>query len=569
VTNRGRYTAPRRRSLLAGHGLVARARDVTVGPSTWRSWTSARSSWRCGRRAAWELPAGAAARSDRQVSWAIACVAVPVATLSAVATVPALRHWFVVPVSLCGLLILPDTIDWCRRRLDPLDPQGLVGLLGTYFFYISPLLYVVLDYWAKYVRGPDDWRAALGHMAILNVLGLLMYRLILVPRVRTFVTLPATDKTRLRSIAIAIAVVGALALAGLVVSMGGPASYLQTMADGRNQLKGVGFAMLWAGALPMAGLVLVLTRHRAALRRRPALLVPLLVAYLVTELIVGGLDGSRSHTVWCLIIGIGLCHLLVKPVRRSTIAVLAVFGLAFLYFYGFYKAAGTEAFEAIDRGVSLSQLSTQTGRNLQSVLLGDLGRADIQALVLYRQQEGAAPLAHGLTYVGDLTFMVPDSLGLGRIPSKVEAGTDMLHGEGAYAPTFDFKSSYVYGLAGEALLNFGPAGAVLAFVPFGVVVRGVASLHRTSVSSPESIGAAIATPSLTLAAVLTLTSDLDNLAWFFLNYTFVFLVMALGSRVAHPRRMLLPARALPATGASLRPPEPVRHLGSRVPRTGR
>src|SRR3712207_6345446 len=128
----------------------------------------------------------------------------------------------------------------------------------------------------------------------------------------------------------------------------------------------------------------------------------------------------------------------------------------------------------------------------------------------------------------DLTFLVPDSLGLGRIPDKIEAGTDTMYGEGTHTP--DFQSSYVYGLAGEAVLNFGPAGAVVAFLPFGLLVRVSASFYRRCRTSPDAPGIALLAPGISLGTALFLTSDIDNVTWFFLNYLFYGSVLAVGSR---------------------------------------
>jgi|tagenome__1003787_1003787.scaffolds.fasta_scaffold20935771_1 hypothetical protein len=493
----------------------------------------------------WPATAASPARGDapragrpspsggRAVSWVVGTVVIGTTTATAVVLQPALQHWYLVPVALSGVLIIPDAVDWARGRLDIFDPQALVGLLGTYFFYAAPVLHVVLDYWAKYVDGPTDWRDALGRMAVLNVLGLMVYRTVLAPRIsasrRPF---PPTDVRRLLRLAGAVAVVGALGFVSLVASLGGPAGYLSTMADDREALKGLGYAQLIATAFPAALLVLVLVRYRESLRRHQMTLVPILAAYVAAELLVGGLDGSRSHTVWCLIIGVGLCHVLIKPIRRPALAVLAVLLVAFMYFYGFYKSGGSRAVEALGEGASLSDLSESTGRDMRSVLLGDFGRADIQALLLDREEQGRAPIAHGLTYVGDLAFLAPDSLGLGRIPNKIDAGTNLIYGNGTR--TSDFHSSYVYGLAGEGILNFGAPGAVIVFLPFGLLLRAASSFYRRCRGADRAPGIALLAPGISLGATLMLTSDVDNLMWFFLNYVFFAVVLAVGSLSTRP-----------------------------------
>jgi hypothetical protein len=466
---------------------------------------------------------------DRQVSWAVGTAIVLITTAVAVTVAPALRHWFIVPVTMCGILVIPDAVHWARRRLDTFDPQAMLGLLGTHFFYVAPLLHVLLDYWAKYIDGSDDWRHALGQMAVLNVLGLLLYRAVMAPRIEVSTApLPGTDFRRLSGLAAAFVVVGALGFALLVQSMGGLAAYVAAMADERQQLAGLGPALLAAKIFPTAALVLVLVRFRGSLRERPAILFWILPAYVLAELLIAGLGGSRSHTVWSLVIGVGLCHMIIKPVRRRALAVLTLVLVAFMYFYGFYKDYGTKAIESFREGVTLDELSTETGRDLPGVLLADLGRADVQALVLERHREGVAPLRYGTTYAGDLTFLVPDTVGLTQVPDKVLAGTELIYGQGTYGP--DFKATLVYGLAGEAILNFGSPGAVLSFLPFALVMRRVSAFYRRCLAVPDSIGLKLLAPSLSLGATLILSSDWDNLGWFFLNYVAVLAVLALASR---------------------------------------
>ena len=107
-----------------------------------------------------------------------------VAFLAVVATVAGfsfasnrLVHWFIIPISICGILMGADAVDWFRGRLDLYDPQGLIGILGFHFFFIAPLLHVLWDFYMHEVSPPPDWRDWLGYMGVLNVIGILCYRL--------------------------------------------------------------------------------------------------------------------------------------------------------------------------------------------------------------------------------------------------------------------------------------------------------------------------------------------------------------------------------------------------------
>ena len=85
-------------------------------------------------------------------------------------------HWFVLPVWMCGVLVVADAIDWFRGRLNVFDPIGVLGPLGLHFFFVAPLVHVYSDYWMSSVSAPGDWRDWLGGMAALNFMELLVYR---------------------------------------------------------------------------------------------------------------------------------------------------------------------------------------------------------------------------------------------------------------------------------------------------------------------------------------------------------------------------------------------------------
>ena len=60
-------------------------------------------------------------------------------------------------------------------------PGTDVNLVNAHRFtqqiFFAPLLHVYRDYWMPEVVPPPDWRDWLGYMAVLNVIGLLVYRI--------------------------------------------------------------------------------------------------------------------------------------------------------------------------------------------------------------------------------------------------------------------------------------------------------------------------------------------------------------------------------------------------------
>jgi ABC-type polysaccharide/polyol phosphate export permease len=121
---------------------------------------------------AWEEEDGAALETARQTSLhrrmypqdgnlndaAIAGVIGVVLTgLFAMAT-PAVLHWFLLPVWICGMLIGKDGVAWVRGKMDIFDVKGMVGIVGYHFFFLSPVLWIFYEGQPKEMPIPEDWR---------------------------------------------------------------------------------------------------------------------------------------------------------------------------------------------------------------------------------------------------------------------------------------------------------------------------------------------------------------------------------------------------------------------------
>jgi hypothetical protein len=195
-----------------------------------------------------------------------------------------------------------------------------------------------------------------------------------------------------------------------------------------------------------------------------------LAALCAVQMYFGGLRGSRSETVELFFWVVGCIHLLVRPVPRRMIYVGCVFLYAFMYFYAFYKAMGKDATEAYTASAEdRAYLERKTNKTTKGLLLGDFGRADLQAYILFRAMNDGKDLdyAKGRTYLAALSLWVPRSILPERPDSKLKEGTEFQYGSG-YDP--NFPSSRVYGIATESILNFGPIAAPFAYAALGVFV---------------------------------------------------------------------------------------------------
>jgi hypothetical protein len=383
------------------------------------------------------------------------------------------RHWFLIPVAICGLLMGTDAIEWLRGRLDLYDPVGLIGILGFHFFFLAPLLHVQWDFWMHEVAPPADWRDWLGYMGLLNVIGLICYRF-----ARRFIeSRPAVhekiwdfDQSKLRIFLPLCILVSIVLQTWVYMRMGGISGYMDARINDPSQFIGFGWIFMISESAPILVAFLVIATLRT--RKVSWFLAGLSLAGLFgLQMLFGGLRGSRSETVLLLFWVVGCFHFLVRPVPRKLVYVGCIFLFAFMYFYGFYKDMGAKATEVFSNADEREQMAEQTGRTAEAIALGDFGRADVQAFILFRLMNDGPDFtyAKGRTYLGALALLVPSAILPNKPETKLKEGTEIETGTGGYVPGV-LWSSRVYGLAGEAMLNFGPISVPFAYALFGLFV---------------------------------------------------------------------------------------------------
>jgi hypothetical protein len=394
-----------------------------------------------------------------------------------------IAHWFLVPVLLCGVLIGIDAVDWFRGRLDIFDPAGIIGLLGVHFFFLAPLLHVTWDSWMRYINPPPDWRDWLGGMAVVNTAGLVLYQC---ARRRAAVWGQHTRKEAfwqlnrnllLWAAGCALMLSGALQI-WVYAQQGGIIGYIEQFSraildpESSSGFKDMGWIFMVSESFPILGMVYFAVSVGRLRTARTWLVIGLIMfGFFALQMLFGGLRGSRSNTVWALFWAAGIIHFWVRPLNKTLVFAGVCFLVAFMYFYGFYKGLGKDAWTVFEAGAIPAEASIKTGRTLDGMLLGDLGRSDVQAFLLYRlsMPDRDYQYAWGRTYLASATLLIPRALWPARPPGKVKEGTEVQYGAGSW-DEHKWNSSLVYGLAGEAMLNFGPLAVPFAYLIFGVIV---------------------------------------------------------------------------------------------------
>ena len=435
-----------------------------------------------------------------------------------------MAHWFLGPVLLCGVLIGQDAVEYLRGRLDMFDPVGIIGLFGVHFFFLAPLLHVAWDsYLEPYIDQPTEWRVWLGWMALINAAGLCLYqgarrRAVLWGGDSPPRTMRRMDRRRMLAGCVLGLVISGVLQAWFYASHGGVMTYIDTItanvgvAEEDQADRGMGIVFMVSESFPILAILLfAVLAERRKYARGLAIVLIALTAFFVLKIFFGGLRGSRSNIVWGLFWAAGIIHVWVRPMSRQLVATGLCFMVAFMYLYGFYKGLGREAFAAYEDG-SLTQKSK---RSMDTMLLGDLGRADVHAFLLHRilREDSDYQLGWGRTYIGALGLLIPRQFYPHRMPIKTMEGTDAFFGAGTY-DAGKWYSSKVYGIAGETMLNFGPWLVPFAYLLFGLVIGRLQRFLRRIDRSDARL---LIYPFLVNWCFSILQSDSDNLIFNFIK----------------------------------------------------
>jgi hypothetical protein len=428
---------------------------------------------------------------------------------------PAVIHWFLIPLIACGTIAGVDMIRWIRGRLDLFDPKAVIGFLTFYGCFVTPMLHVV---WDRFGVNNDlllggDWRNWLGAMAVLNAASLLVYRTshnyIFNYTARSTITWKF-DKKRFHfffSLALACSVAGVYAFFSLLNGIPG---MVKSFEENLQAYTGKGWLLVFAWPLSVLCFIILIYvwTNRELHRRRPASIgIALVCAFGLSQFILMGWYGSRSATIWAMFWMAGIIHYRVDRLSRKVVAVGLVFLIAFMYFYGFYKDQGRTAFGVIE---SPSAWTQPTGyRDIKLLLLDDLARADVNAYILYDLVKFPKDYDYrwGLTYIGAPSFLVPRFLWPNRPNYKVDAGTEATLGKSS-----SYDSMRVYGLTGEALLNFGPWGVLPAYAIYGACL----GWYRRKLTSWDPADArTFLAPLVTILFATAFIADSDNVLFLF------------------------------------------------------
>jgi hypothetical protein len=455
-----------------------------------------------------------APREGLRGDYAAATAAVGVIVLLSLAWSKAAFHWFLLPAGACGILAGVDVVRWLRGKLDVFDPRTVVGCLAFYGFFVAPILHSV---WDIYGVGNEmllwgDWRPWLGAMACLNALGLIAYRCAhnwMFNRAVPTATRWEMNRDRFYpvfALGLASSVAG---VAAFLWQLGGISGLLDAYENNQEALVGKGWLLVFAWPLAVLSFIVIVFAWTDRLgKRRPRLMAGMLLLSVagIGHFLLLGWYGSRGTTIWALFWMAGIVHYYFRKLSRGMVTAGLILLVVFMYFYGFYKEQKRASFEVL-RSPALWWEPPGYQRDLKHLLLGDLARADSNALILHNliKDPGDYDYRWGLTYAGAFGILIPRNIWPERPEFKVDAGTEAQHGK-----ITSWRSSQVYGLSGEALLNFGPWGVAPMFAIYGAAL----GWYRRKLTTWDALDSRkFLAPFFTILFVTALTGDSDNLVF--------------------------------------------------------
>ncbi|HPC65492.1 MAG TPA: hypothetical protein PK525_12840 [Anaerohalosphaeraceae bacterium] len=397
-------------------------------------------------------------------------------------TSPECRFWGILPLWVCGTLAGSDLAAWFRNRLEVFDPKVLAGAFLYLTTFVAPLLHLAND-----MYGLDlytlSWPRAFARMAVVNAFGLGIYKWVQHKIYRKISPVKSHWQidpghfliwaVPVLCVSFAAAMVIRFFFSGLV------------KIEGQTQIsaEAAGYAV-YLSVLRMMGdpFVLLLITFLIVYLNQKMLkaggthcgwvtVLVLLFVTAVLHFIMVGLRGSRSVILTTVLAVTLMIHFNMRRFSKKWVLLGLVMVVVFLYLYGFRKRADLYGFKAFYDPQTRKQLSAELGGyTLTSTLLGDLSRADLQALMLanlteYKDEINYKPV-WGYTYAMAAAMFVPRAVWKNKpVGVKKDAGTELqglLRGED--------KSTRQYGLVGEAMLNFGYWGILPVFCVYGVIM---------------------------------------------------------------------------------------------------
>jgi hypothetical protein len=240
----------------------------------------------------------------------------------------------------------------------------------------------------------------------------------------------------------------------------------------------------------------------------------ILITQVILILILSSSRGSRVAIISQLLFCAQIYSFCLIKFRFKHYLLSAVFLSILIPTYAHYKYGGIESLNDFISGKGSSEV-VEKYNDPYLFIVGDLGRADIQAPLISRYIAGTfTPNYKGETYLAAASLLLPQSMRPDWLRTKVQIGAQVQFEEGGFIAAYrgvamldgEIYSSRIYGLLGESLINFGWIGPPLVFLLFGYISR-LALVRATNFQSWQRL---LTAPYFAVLPIYFLFYDFDN-----------------------------------------------------------
>jgi hypothetical protein len=429
--------------------------------------------------------------------------------------------WYLIPTFCCSLLFGKDMVALFRQKMDWFDPKAIVGCFGYVNTFVAPVVLVTF--------GNDDpqfsdmqlsWGLWVGLLGVLTFVASLLYMGGQRLGFRGYSKAANICRVPKSGAVVLLIVLAIAALACWVVYYFGAGGY-EAIAENRDRgggsIRGFGPLMVFGGAAPwLIFTAVTLARGAGKLSRRTAWSAYIILAILfVFQILLNGLNGSRSQIIGAAVAIIVQIHFFWSPIRRRHIAMGLIPLILFSYAFTFYKDFGSNFFELFRGRVSLSYLEGSSERaGVISEAMAPLSMSHIQSSILRTvvEHKGDYSLRFGKTYVAGAIGPIPGWL-IGGTKlwqwSKLTAACEQAGTDYDPSRTYNPGAAYrIYGLAGEAMLNFGIVGPLIMFPIWGFCIG---RMRRYLCAIPQGDMRLMIMPLFGFVLSTAIVHDFDNM----------------------------------------------------------
>jgi hypothetical protein len=294
-------------------------------------------------------------------------------------------------------------------------------------------------------------------------------------------TAPTERAARVTGLAYVFAAMSLCALAFMYIKLGGYA-HVSQLYDKRvtsngtdyDPFRGLGVVQAFANTSPLWIFVCLTVR-----KRRTKLLTFVAFAQLgVLGWLSAGIAGSRQGIVFVLVFAFFIYHNFVNPISAKkarmygfSIALTAVVLIPLKLGLGY-----GDILKLPERFAEQRQINLSMGP-LSSVFFRDLSRFDVQIIAIDTIEKPAYSLSWGRSFVGAVASIIPTALWKGKPDTFAEEKNDIV--KELESGTLD-KTTLLFGMPGEFLVNFGPPGFVLSFLIPAYLLVALSKVERRS-----------------------------------------------------------------------------------------